>query len=130
MHFLNISEKNNQGIYLADISVFLFNCKQYQRFKFGWSNSSEVGEQKHIHLAQTIVYIISPKRPVDLTIQADSEGFHRIIHVRNNFFCIRMKNQNSKYISRTRFPLKDEEKTEVALFISFFKASIFFKKFF
>lgn len=30
VHFLNISEKNNQGMYLADICVFLINCKQYQ----------------------------------------------------------------------------------------------------
>lgn len=87
-----------------------------------------MGTQKHKHLAQTCAYIISLKRPVDLTIQADSEGFHRINDVRKAF-CIRMKNQNSKHIVRAQFPVKDRKKTQVSLLISFFKAIIFFEVF-
>lgn len=41
-----------------------------------------------------------------------------------------MKNQNSKYILSARFPGKDGEKMQMELFISFFKASIFFENFF
>lgn len=41
-----------------------------------------------------------------------------------------MKNQNSKYILRARFPVKDGEKMQVALFNFIFKPSIFPKNFF
>jgi len=73
--------------YIWLILVFSYStANSIRRFKFDWSNSSEVGEQKHKHLAQTVACIISPKRPGDLTIQADFEGFHRITPVRKTSF--------------------------------------------
>lgn len=63
--------------------------------------------------------------------QADSKGFHKITCVRKTFFLHKkIKIQNSKYILRSRFLVKDGEKTQVAIFITLFQASIFFGNFF